>query len=248
MNEFANCMIRQAHMNGDKIVLANWKAHLSPEKTEQWLTDFGGDYKPLAGIQVILAVPSINLEKLQKKCSRMKNVHLAGQDISPFPQGGYTGAVPASWLSGLVEYVLVGHRERRRYFRETVQDVANKVREAVSAGLAPVVCLDRELLGRQIAAIETSDLDQLIAAYTPDDAESLELAGSAQSVADFAELFSERLRGCPLLYGGGVNEKNVAELISLPQLSGVMTASACLDPHNFLVLLNNAADALAVQS
>lgn len=237
-------MINPASVNSDKVVLANWKANLAPGNAEQWLADFAREYKPLPGIQVVLAVPSINLEQLHEKCSHLKKVHLAGQDISPFPQGGYTGALPASWLSGLVEYVLVGHRERRKYFRETVQDVASKVREAVAVGIAPIVCFDRELFSQQAAAIDTSDMDHMICAYTPDDAEALELARSAQAVAEAAELFSDQLGGCPVLYGGGVNEKNISDLITLPKISGVMAASSCLDPHNFIKMLNSASAAL----
>jgi len=238
-------MINPARVNSDKVVLANWKANLAPDKAEQWLADFVLEYKPLPGIQVVLAVPSINLEQLHKTCSHLKKVHLAGQDISPFPQGRYTGALPASWLPGLVEYVLVGHRERRKYFRETVQDVASKVREAVSVGIVPIVCFDRESFSQQVAAVDTSDMDHMICAYTPDDAESLELARSAQAIAEAAELFSEQSGKCPVLYGGGVNEKNIAELITLPKISGVMAASACLDPHNFIKMLQNASAALS---
>lgn len=238
-------MDNRARLDGDKVVLANWKAHLSPDKADQWLADFAREYRALPGIRVVLAVPSINMVQLQKKCSLMKKVYLAVQDISPFPQGGYTGALPASWISGLVEYALIGHRERRKYFRETVQDVASKVREAVSAGIVPIVCLDRELFSRQVAAIDTSDMEQMICAYTPDDAESLEVAQSAQGVAEVAELFSTQLRGGPVLYGGGVNERNIAELIAVPKISGVMAASACLDPHNFNALLHRASDALS---
>ncbi len=231
-------------MSRDKIVLANWKAYLSPRKAEQWLIDFAGEYSPFDGIKVILAVPSICLEMAQKECSRLHKVHIAAQDVSHFPQGGYTGSLPASWLTGMAEYVLVGHRERRTYFRESVQDVANKVRESVSEELVPIVCLNREVFNQQVAAIEPADLDRMIAAYTPDDAESLEIARSPQAVADAVESCKERL-SCPVLYGGGVSVKNIAGLIALPQLAGVMAASASLDPSNFMLLLNRAADALA---
>lgn len=234
----------ESKLNTNKIILANWKAYLSPEKISQWIEGFSSEYTPLAGIEVVLAVPSISLEPLAKMTRDMDNVRLAAQDVSSFPQGSYTGTVPAEWLRGYAEFVVVGHRERRKYFRETVQDVANKVNEAVQAGITPIICCDRELFSRQAAAIDSADLDHIVCAYTPDDAESLELARNPQEIADVAELFVQKLNRCPVLYGGGVNAKNIGEIIRLPQLAGVLVGSASLDPHTFVTLLKSGADAI----
>jgi triosephosphate isomerase len=232
----------------EKIVLANWKASLSPAAAARWLDVFADRYRPSPLLRVVLAVPFLMLVDLRSRCRALPGVALAAQDVSPFPQGGYTGATPADWLNGLVDYVLVGHRERRRYFHETNQDAANKVSEALAAELQPILCVSRAGLAGQLAALEGSDLDKILLACTPDEAEALENARSTASVAEAARYFSKMIGGQPVLYGGGVNFGNVANLIALPEIVGVMVAGGCLDPGDFGRLLHNAERALAAGS
>ncbi len=228
----------------EKIVLANWEAHLSPANAEKWLAEFAEGYRPLPGLRVILAVPFLYLDRARHQAARLARVSLAAQDVSPYPPGSYTGATPAAWLAGLTEYVLIGHREQRLYFHETTQDAANKVNEAVAAGLRPILCMDRKEAGAQVAALDPAGLEQLIVAYTPADAVQLEVARSAGAIAGAAEYFSGLSGGRPVLYGGGVNVETVGDLIVLPHLAGVMAAAGGLDPRHFVALLARAGEAL----
>lgn len=228
-----------------KIVLANWKAHLSPAKAVQWLVAFKRRYQADSSLQVVLAPSFLHLPLLADEFDAADSIFWAAQDVSPYPPGGYTGTVPAAWLKELADYVLIGHRERRRYFHENVQDVANKAREAVSAGLKPILCMDRDMAGEQIAALDSTDMEQMLLAYTPDDAEAREQAASIAAVADTASYFAELSGGCPVLYGGGIHAGNVAGFIACPDLAGVMTATGSLNADNFIELLANAAGALA---
>lgn len=228
----------------EKIILANWKASLSPAAAARWLDTFVGQYRPSPLLRLVLAVPFLMLADLRSQCHALPGLALAAQDVSPFPQGGYTGATPADWLTGLADFVLVGHRERRRYFHETNQDVANKVSEALAAGLQPILCVSRDGLASQLAALEAADLDKIILACTADEADALEVARSAAAVADDARYFARLTGGRPVLYGGGVDFGNVAALISLPEIAGVMVAGGCLDPGDFVRLLQNADRAL----
>jgi triosephosphate isomerase len=229
----------------EKIVLANWKASLSPSAAGRWCDAFAGQYRPAKLLRVVLAVPFLMLADLRSRCRDLPGVVLAAQDVSPFPQGGYTGATPADWLTGLADYVLVGHRERRRYFHETNQDAANKVSEALAAELQPILCVSRAGLAGQLSALETADLEKTLLACTADEADTLEVARSTAGVADDARYFTRMAGGRPVLYGGGVDSGNVAGLIALPELAGVMVARGCLDPGNFVRLLQNADQALA---
>lgn len=229
----------------EKLVVANWKANLSLLQAEKWLGELSERYRPVPGLRVVLAVPFPFIIPLQSQFKSLAGISWATQDVSSYPLGNYTGAVPAAWLNGLVDYALVGHRERRRYFHETIQEVANKSSEAVAEDICPILCVDMDVARQQSAALEVEEREHLIVAYTPADADHLEVARNVLSVADGVRQVASLFPGCPVLYGGGVNAGNVAELFRLPQVSGVMAAGGCLNPLSFLELLDNAARALA---
>lgn len=225
----------------DPIILANWKANVSPANARAWLADFFKHIEDPKGVEVVLALPVLLLPEAKTMLGDRKNVVLAAQDISPFPPGSYTGSTPASWLADIVKYVLVGHQERRRYFHESVQDVAAKVRESVDAGLLPIVCLDESQVAGQLAAIDPNDEQKMLLAYTPQDAVSLGIPREGGSVSKVCADFSKRSGGRPVLYGGGVDKNNAAGLLSMPDVSGLMVAGASRDPKEFLAIVATAA-------
>jgi len=232
---------------GEKLIVANWKASLTPVQADQWLADFRNHYQPVEGLRVVLAVPHLFLADLRKRFGAMEHLSWAVQDISPFPLGSYTGSNPAAWLTGLVEYALVGHRERRRYFHETIQDVANKVSEALEEEICPIVCVNMDIARPQSAAVGFEDMERLVVAYTPDDAEQLEVARGGVRLGDDVGRISAVFPSARILYGGGVTADNVAGFFSLPQLGGVMVAGGCLDPRSFARLVENAAASLGLE-
>lgn len=221
-----------------KIVVANFKAALAPNQVDNWLQAFKGRYASSPAVQVVLAVPFLYMEQMAGKIAGLGEVSLAGQNVSPHPSGSYTGATPASWLKGLAGYVLVGHRERRLYFHEDNQCVARQVREAVSAGITPIICLDREVKGSQLAALDSEDLDQSLLAYTPDDSVKLEIPADNQEISDAAASLA-RAAGVKVLYGGGVTKENAAELANLAGITGLMVGRGCLDGADFAELVNS---------
>lgn len=231
----------------EKLVVANWKANLSLTQAEKWLGEISNRYKPVPGIRVVLAVPFLFLVELQKQFKSLPGISWAAQDVSSFPLGNYTGSVPAAWLTDFVDYAIVGHRERRKYFRETIQDVANKASEALEEDIRPILCVDMDTARPQSAAVEFDDVERLIVGYTPSGADQLEISRSISVVADEVDKISNLFPGAPVLYGGGVNAHNVAELFALPKLLGVMVAGGCLDPNAFIKLLNNANESLGLK-
>lgn len=228
----------------EKLVVANWKTNLSHEQAKIWLQTITEQYHPFAGIKVILAAPFPFLSELDKQFGNKIEFILAAQDVSPYPQGSYTGSVPAALLKGTVDFVLVGHRERRKYFHETVQDVANKVTEALEEEITPILCVDMDIARQQAAAIELDEIERIIVAYTPADADQLEIPRNLSTIAEDIQRIASVFPGVPVLYGGGVSEKNVAELFAVPGLAGVMVAGGCLDPQAFVRLLENAGNVL----
>lgn len=220
------------------IVVANWKASLTASTAGKWLETFVNAYHPREQVEIVLAVPVLWLEGIAEKVGPLTGVSLASQHVSSYPLGSYTGSVPAAWLKGLVKYVLVGHRERRHYFRETVQDVARQANEALAEELQPIVCVDRDQLSAQSAAFSSKELEKLFWAYTPKDAVQLERARDQQSIDEAVKAIGKRIGNRPILYGGGVDASNGRAIADAPGVSGIMLGRGCLDPEAFIRLIN----------
>lgn len=221
-----------------KMVLANWKANVSPEKAMQWCDSFAGTYQPRTDLEVILAVPFLYMEKIAGRIQGLAGLSLASQGLSSYPQGSYTGSIPAAWLRGLARYTLIGHRERRRYFHETVQDVARQAYESLVEELQPIVCFDRDLLTSQTAAMAAEELGRLIWAYTPDTPATLEMARDEADIAAMLPQIARKTDSRPVLYGGGVSAGTARGLWQLPGLSGIMLGQGCLDGAIFADMVN----------
>ena len=222
-----------------KLVIANWKANISPDNSQVWLDKFLGNYHFRDDLEVFLAVPFLCMEEVRERVGDISGISLISQGVSPFPPGSYTGATPANWLRGVVGFALLGHRERRKYFHETVPDIAAQVHECVSAGITPVLCLgDEGLLSGMRGAMDWSDIGELVVAWTPDDAMALEKARSCTGVREGVSKLKKYFPGRPVLYGGGVNEETAARFCSLPELSGLLFERGCLDPQKFAQTIN----------
>ncbi len=222
-----------------KVVVANWKSAVAPDNWEKWLDSFFAGYNFNNDLDVCLAVPAPFLWRAAELVAGKGDIFVMAQAVSPFPPGNYTGALPASWLKGRVEYVLAGHRERRKYFHETAVDIARQVSEARLVGLKSVLCVSDNNLVEQSSALDDEDKDGLLLAYTPDDAVSLEKAYSPGMVKEGVARVRKFFPDNRVLYGGGVSQENVAELLALSELSGLLFGRSCLDGKEFAAILNS---------
>ncbi len=216
-------------MTMKKIVLANLKAYRSPKLVGEWcdalLSALG---KTPDSLEVVLALPDMALGDAADKIGGRAGFSLAAQALSPFPQGSYTGATPAAWLKGLVRYALAGHRERRCYFHESVQDVAREVAEALDEAIRPIVCVESGTFAPQLAALRREEQEQVFWAFTPRVTMPLQkedLETIAKSVAHIRRQSDDR----PVLYGGGVHAGNARSIWAIEGLGGLMLGEAC---HN----------------
>lgn len=218
-----------------KYVLANWKAHKSMSEAEAWLEKFCQLYRPNPQVEVIIAPPALYLIPMQQKLQKYKTEHLtlAAQDLSPFTLGAYTGAMAAEMARDLVEFAILGHSERRRYFHETNQDVANKVSEARAANIKPIVCVDKTYARSQIAALNEADLEDLIIGYGPVDAIGINVPQSLEKIKEVIGEIRIIAPDKPILYGGSINEDNAGDYLAIAGLSGLMVGTASLDPVAF---------------
>ena len=226
-----------------KYIIANWKSNKTREEIEHWVDRFEQLLKAQPVGEQVAAIIAPPFPSLMFVSNRLldRELHaqtfLAVQDISPFPAGSYTGAVSARNLDGFnVKYAIVGHSERRRYFHETHQEIANKVSQCLENGITPILCIDEEYVFDQAGAMTKDQLGKCIVAYEP-----LSAIGTGQNepidhvieVRDrIKKVFGENV---PILYGGSVTEENFQEYLDM--CDGLLIGGASLDAVKFSKLL-----------
>jgi triosephosphate isomerase (TIM) len=226
-----------------KYVIGNWKCNKGEDEARIWLTEFAQGYRPTPDLEIILAPSFLCLPGLSRQARELglAGFSLAAQDISPFPKGSYTGAVAADMVKGMADFVIIGHAERRNYFHETSQDVANKAREAVDTGLTPIICVDQPYAVSQLQAISDIDSKEMIIAYGPVDATMTRNPEPPALAAETARSILRIRPGLPVVYGGSLDPGNVKEYLLLPELAGIFVGEASLDVHSFLAICEQAA-------
>lgn len=225
--------------SGFMLIVANWKSHKNLTSAFEWAEQLSV-WHWSAEVELVIAPPTPLLWPLAKQIEKLGvNWQLATQDISPFPAGSYTGAVSWQNLEGLpIKYGIVGHSERRRYFGDTAQRVANKVDLLLQANVTPIVCLDAPDLAAQTAVLSGQQRAACVVAYEP-----LAAIGSGTS-ADINEIIQQAARiqqvfaPQAILYGGSVTSKNLPDISA--NCAGVLVGSASLNVDDFGALLQAA--------
>lgn len=213
------------------LVVANFKSNLTQKQVAAWIAQV----KPTANMVVAPSFPHLHL--FSNFEFRNSNFALAGQDVSPFPPGSYTGAVSARELKELgVSYAIIGHSERRRYFHETDTDIASKVRELVSEDITPLLCLDEKDLASQLSALDAQLAAHCYFCFEPTQSIGGTAAASDENIIHFKTKLHEFYPDAPFIYGGSVNQDNIDSLLKLG-LDGVLVATASLDPAHYLSIL-----------
>lgn len=216
-----------------KYLVANWKSNKTIAEATAWLQMLNDQCSMInkKDLKIILAAPFIHLPLLQEA-----PFALAAQDVSPFPSGAYTGEVSAAMLKGLVDYVIIGHSERREYFGETEEMAAKKTDQALKAGLTPIVCLDEPYLENQIAKLPNCQTAKLVFAYEPLAALKLDQPATPEHALQISQKIKSLAPGAVVLYGGDVDSVNAA---SYKGLDGLLIGQASLDISEFKKIIKS---------
>lgn len=240
-----------------KLIAGNWKMNGGLQANAALLQGLrDGIGQPACNVAV--AVPAPYLAQVQALVAGSA-IALAAQDVSQHEAGAFTGENSAAMLRDFgTRYVLVGHSERRQYHGETDAVVAAKARQALAAGITPIVCVGETLeqreagqteavVKRQLAAVIQANghcISEIVVAYepvwaigtgrtaTPEQAQAVHAVLRAQLAAA-----TEQAGGIPLLYGGSMNAANAAQLLAQPDIDGGLVGGASLKVADFLQII-----------
>ena len=215
-----------------KYIFANWKSNKNLEAAKEWLDKID----MIVSEHEVILVPSFPLLGAIYTQALEQNFKLGVQDISPLSAGSYTGAVSTINVDGFsVSYAIVGHSERRRYFEESDIDVANKVDQAIDAGITPVVCVDEEYIESQAYSIDRKQYSKCIVAYEPISAIGTGDEMSPRKVKEVVKRIKKAFGDVRVIYGGSVDGDNVNDYFEV--CDGVLVGGASLKADEFKRLI-----------
>lgn len=225
-----------------KYVIGNWKCNKNDAEVEAWAQAVAESNAIAVSTEliVVLCTSFLYLRQLHEK---VRSLHLGIQTVSPYGNGAYTGAVSALQAAQWAQFALLGHAERRKYFGETDQIVAQQVRQALDAKLKPIIAVDDKNWATQLTLLDKEELKQCIVMYEPPEAISTMGSGEAadlDQVVEAIEVLRSELSVHAVLYGGSVKPSNVAEYIRHPLIDGVVPGAASLDPQVFIEVVRAA--------
>jgi triosephosphate isomerase (TIM) len=243
-------------------VLANWKMHTTPSEGVRWLGAAQAALEDRLGSDgdrptAIVCPPFVSLTRMKAAVDE-RLVRLGAQNCHWEREGPHTGEVSPTMLAGLVDYVLVGHSERRAA-GETDEQIAKKVAAAAAAGLTPILFVGEDepsdraaqhterRLERGLAELDLESHRPLVV-YEPTWAVGAERPADPEHVRGVVERLKARLGGLgvrtpEVIYGGTVSADTVERFAGIAALDGVGATRASLDPAEFLRIFDAVARA-----
>ncbi len=234
------------------IFAANWKMHMGPESTREFLRVFLQRYKPQSDREVWFFPPAVSIGTASDLLGDRPELGVGTQNVYWEEKGAFTGEISVAIAreSG-ADAALVGHSERRHVFGESVEETGKKVRALLATNSIPFLCVGEKLeereagetlsvVERQLGALNGLDsgaLGQVVVAYEPVWAIGTGKTASSEDAADVHSAIRKWFvkKGVPerllrILYGGSVKLDNVSELLAQDQIDGVLVGGASLDP------------------
>jgi triosephosphate isomerase len=248
------------------IIAGNWKMYKTLSEAKQFAEEVKGLAPDSVKVDTVICAPALFLEQLTQSLSGSA-VHVGAQTMHFENEGAFTGEVSPVQLADLgVEYVVLGHSERREYFNETDEAVNKKVHAAFAHSLTPIVCVGETLeereagntaskvegqVERALANLTEAQVKQTVIAYEPiwaigtgktaTSENANEVCGAIRSKVEslFGQAVSEAVR---IQYGGSVKPENIEELLTMEHIDGALVGGASLQPGSFLKLLEAGAN------
>ena len=244
-----------------KVIAGNWKMNMLPNETIEFIEKFEPLVKDTKN-EVILCVPYTDLF-YALNFAQNTNIKIGAQNMHYEESGAYTGEVSPQMLKSIgVEYVIIGHSERRQYFNETDETVNKKIKAAFENNLKPIVCVGETLEEREsgkaveiitnqtklaLEGLTDEQVKNTIIAYEPiwaigtgKTATSEDANNSIKEIRKkIEEIYGKDVAECVIIqYGGSVKSVNAKELFTTSDIDGGLVGGASLKPEEFSKIVN----------
>ena len=243
------------------IIAGNWKMNKTRPEAKALLEELAPMVKDIKSVEIVACVPFTNLETALAATAGT-NIKIGAENCHFEKSGAFTGEISADMLAEMgVEYVVLGHSERRQYFAETDETVNKRTKAALAAGLKPIVCvgellwerecdITEEVIARQIKLdlfdVSAEDVKKTVIAYEPVWAIGTGVTATADQAdegngyvrAAIAEAYgADVAETVTIQYGGSMNAKNAEELLSMTNVDGGLIGGASLKAPDFAVII-----------
>ena len=244
-----------------KVIAGNWKMNMLPNEAIQFIEELIPLVKDTEN-EVILCVPYTDLF-YALLTAQNTNIKIGAQNMHYEEKGAYTGEISAQMLKSIgVEYVIIGHSERRQYFNETDETVNKKIKAAFVNGLKPIVCVGETLEQREngetvkiitnqtklaLEGLTDEQVKNTIIAYEPiwaigtgKTATSEDANNSIKAIRDeICQIYGQNVaNGVIIQYGGSVKSSNAKELFEMSDIDGGLVGGASLKSEEFSKIVN----------
>ncbi|MFT5167084.1 MAG: triosephosphate isomerase [Saprospiraceae bacterium] len=248
-------------MSRQLIAAGNWKMNTTYEEGIKLAQQIGQNTLDPKAL-VVVAPPYVSLQGVAQVIKDFPQVKLAAQNCHQELKGAYTGEISIDMLIAIgVEYVILGHSERREYNNESNELLAAKVNLVLSKGLIPIFCCGESLAIREAGTyidfvskqlteglfhLSASDFEKVVIAYEPIWAIGTGVTASPEQAQEthqsirqlIAEKYNEKMADeTTILYGGSVKPSNAKEIFSKPDVDGALVGGASLDAEGFVAIV-----------
>ena len=246
------------------VIAGNWKMNMTPSAARTFIKELAPMVAGKDKCDIVLCVPFVDIAAAVE-AAKGTNIKIGAENVHFKAAGAYTGEISADMLVETgVEYVVIGHSERRQYFGETDQTVNLRTLAALNAGLKAIVCVGETLEQRELGYTETllkyqtkialtnvtaEQMKNVIIAYEPVWAIGTGVTATADQAdegngfvrAAVAEMFGEAVAAeTTVQYGGSMNDKNAAELLSKENVDGGLIGGASMVTEKFTAIVDAA--------
>ena len=244
------------------ILAGNWKMNMNPEETAEFVKAVKDQLPASSEVESVIAAPAVDLPALLEN-AKGSELKVAAENCYFEDKGAFTGETSPKVLKEMgVDYVIIGHSERRDYFHETDEDINKKAKAIFANGMTPILCCGESLETREagkenewvvsqikagLEGLTSEQVSKLVIAYEPIWAIGTGKTASSDQAEEMCKTIRETVKdlyneetaeNVRIQYGGSVKPANVKELMAKPDIDGGLVGGASLKPDSYLALVN----------